>query len=130
MCGMDFLTQPQIDLIVLDLPIFPALGNGEAQGVDFGPQVSENWGFSPLNFFGARMNTHIGDQIFQDTPRRVAKLRKNRPRDVEKSVVGKKKTKLECGPMPSVMAALPNIDGALCSTPQSLAEAQYWSAVQ
>ena len=24
--------------------------------------------------------------------------------------------KLECGPMPNVMAALPNIDGALCST--------------
>ena len=28
-----------------------------------------------------------------------------------------------------VMAALPNIGGALCSTPQSLAGAQYWSAV-
>ena len=38
--------------------------------------------------------------------------------------------KLECGPMPSVMAALPNIGGALWSTPQSLADAQYWSAVQ
>jgi len=37
---------------------------------------------------------------------------------------------LECGPMPNVMAALPNIDGALCSTPQSLADAKYWSAVQ
>jgi len=24
---------------------------------------------------------------------------------------------LECGPMPSVMVALPNIGGALCSTP-------------
>jgi len=32
--------------------------------------------------------------------------------------------------MPSVMAALTNIDGALCSTPQSLADTQYWSAVQ
>ena len=32
--------------------------------------------------------------------------------------------------MPNVMAALPNIDGALRSTPQSLADAQYWSAVQ
>jgi len=42
---------------------------------------------------------------------------------------GKKKG-LECGPMPNVMAALPNIGGALCSTPQSLADAQYWSAVQ
>jgi len=30
------------------------------------------------------------------------------------------KAKLECGPMPNVMAALPNIGGALCSTPQSL----------
>jgi len=38
--------------------------------------------------------------------------------------------KLECGPMPNVMAALPNIGGDLCSTPQSLADAQYWSAVQ
>ena len=26
--------------------------------------------------------------------------------------------KLECGPMPNVMAALANIGGALCSTPQ------------
>ena len=31
--------------------------------------------------------------------------------------------------MPNVMAALLNIGGALCSTPQSLADAQYWSAV-
>jgi len=27
--------------------------------------------------------------------------------------------------MPDVMAALPNIDGGLCSTPQSLADAHY-----
>jgi len=32
--------------------------------------------------------------------------------------------------MPNVMAALPNIGGALCSTPQSLADAHYYSAVQ
>ena len=38
--------------------------------------------------------------------------------------------KLECGPMPNVMVALPNIGGALCSTPQSLARAHYSSAVQ
>jgi len=37
---------------------------------------------------------------------------------------------LECGPMPNAMAALPNIGGALCLTQQSLADAQYWSAVQ
>jgi len=29
----------------------------------------------------------------------------------------------KCGPMPNVMVALPNIGGALCSTPQSLADA-------
>jgi len=33
--------------------------------------------------------------------------------------------KLECGPMPNLMVALPNIRGALCSTPQSLADAHY-----
>jgi len=35
------------------------------------------------------------------------------------------KNELECGPMPNVMAALPNIGGTLCSTPQSLADAHY-----
>ena len=33
--------------------------------------------------------------------------------------------KLECAPMPNVMVALPNTGGALCSTPQSLADAHY-----
>jgi len=32
---------------------------------------------------------------------------------------------LECGPMPNVMVALPNIGAALCSTLQSLADAHY-----
>jgi len=32
--------------------------------------------------------------------------------------------------MPNVMAALPNIGGALSSTPQSLADAHYQSVVQ
>jgi len=41
-----------------------------------------------------------------------------------------KNRKLESGPMPYVMAALPNTGGALCSTPQSLTDTQYWSAVQ
>jgi len=36
-----------------------------------------------------------------------------------------KPTEIECGPMPNVMAALPNIGGALCSTPQSLADVHY-----
>ena len=36
------------------------------------------------------------------------------------------KITLECGPMPNVMVALPNIGGDFCSTPQSLADAHYW----
>jgi len=32
---------------------------------------------------------------------------------------------LECGPMPNLMVALQNTGGALCSTPQSLADAHY-----
>jgi len=35
----------------------------------------------------------------------------------------RRKKKLECGPMPNLMVALPNIGRALCSTPQSLADA-------
>jgi len=31
--------------------------------------------------------------------------------------------KLECGPMPNMIAELPNIGGVLCLTPQSLADA-------
>jgi len=37
--------------------------------------------------------------------------------------------KLECGPVPNVMATLLNIGGALCLTPQSLADTHYYSAV-
>jgi len=40
------------------------------------------------------------------------------------------KKELESGPMSNVMAAMPNIGGALCSTPQSLADAHYQSAMQ
>jgi len=43
---------------------------------------------------------------------------------------GKKIQKLECGLMPKVMAALPNIGGDLCTTPQSLADAHYYRDVQ
>ena len=32
--------------------------------------------------------------------------------------------------MPNVMAALPNTGGALCSTPQTLADAHYYSVSQ
>ena len=41
--------------------------------------------------------------------------------DIERYI----KKELECGPVPNVMAALPNIGGALCSMPQSFADAQY-----
>ena len=37
----------------------------------------------------------------------------------------KKHLQLESGPMPNVTVALPYIGGALCSTPQSLADAHY-----
>jgi len=40
----------------------------------------------------------------------------------------RKKEELEREPMPNVMAALPNVGGALCSTPQSLADAHYYMA--
>ena len=42
------------------------------------------------------------------------------------SVTDQIHNKLERGPMPNVMVALPNIGGALCSTPQSLADAHYY----
>jgi len=45
-------------------------------------------------------------------------------------VIKLQQLQLECGPMPNVMAALPNICGALRSTPQSLADVHYHSAVQ
>jgi len=45
-------------------------------------------------------------------------------------LINTKSSELECGPMPNVMVALPNIGGALCSTPQSLADAHYYSVVQ
>jgi len=40
-------------------------------------------------------------------------------------LISQYKLELECGPMPNVMVALPNIGGALCSMPQSLADAHY-----
>jgi len=42
---------------------------------------------------------------------------------VTETVTEKLQLKLECGQMPNLMVALPNIGGALCSTPQSLADA-------
>jgi len=42
-----------------------------------------------------------------------------------KYLIHEQKNKLECGPMPNLMVALPNIGGAVCSAPQSLADAHY-----
>ena len=50
MFGMDVLTKPQIDLIVLDFPIFLALGNGGLKVSILDLQIDENCGFSPLEF--------------------------------------------------------------------------------
>jgi len=41
------------------------------------------------------------------------------------STVGKIVKQLGCGPVRNLMVALPNIGGALCSMPQSLADAHY-----
>jgi len=57
------------------------------------------------------------EEIYKDTNR-------NYPQHSKVAHV-KKRMQLECGPMPNVMVALPNIGGAFCSTPQSLADAHY-----
>ena len=57
----------------------------------WGPEIGENWDFSPRIFSGGKYEHPIGHNQFQNIPRRVAKFRENRLRDVEKSVVGKKK---------------------------------------
>jgi len=45
--------------------------------------------------------------------------------EIQQQKKAKNLTNLECGPMPNLMVALSNIGGALCSTPQSLADAHY-----
>ena len=45
--------------------------------------------------------------------------------EIKKEEEERNSMKLECGPMPNMMVALPNIGGAPCSTPQSLADAHY-----
>jgi len=56
-----------------------------------GPEMGEKR-FSPLKFLGTRTNTPMGDKLFQNIQRRVAKFRDSRPRsrNVEKSVHGKR----------------------------------------
>jgi len=46
-------------------------------------------------------------------------------RGEKKNKKERNRMKLEWGLLPNLMVALPNIGGALCSTPQSLADAHY-----
>jgi len=59
-------------------------------------------------------------QVSRPTRRRIGHLCSS-PRRISWLVL----KKLECGPMPNLMVALPNIGGTRCSTPQSLADAHY-----
>jgi len=52
----------------------------------------------------------------------TAEIRRGKKKKEERR---RKKKELECGPLPNLMVALPNIGDALCSTPQSLADAHY-----
>jgi len=87
---------------------------------------------------------HFGAKPFSGSPRYISYTNKNTQTDGAKNrtfrsslLAGtmqwiltvlnlvKSSYELECGPMPNVMAALPNIGGALCSTPRSLADGHY-----
>jgi len=124
MFGMDVLIEPQIGPIVLDFPIFAALGNDGAQSVDFG-------------FANRRQLGIFAPQIFRQHIQEINYVRTYRVvwhRDVEKSVDGKKEKitrrkynslslsrstviTLDCGPMSNVITAQPNIGGASPKVP-------------
>jgi len=70
------------------------------------------WRCSPTNLFA----------WYGKTKPNTTKARIHQSKDMYNT---KKHYKLECGPMPNVMVALPNIGGALCSTLQSLADDHY-----
>jgi len=53
----------QIDTVVLDFLIFPALRNGGAQGVDFGSANRQKLGVFAPQFLGDTIKTYIGDKI-------------------------------------------------------------------
>jgi len=64
--------------------------------------------------------------------KKIERRKKKKKKPQDKNIMSASATegghnnwKLECGPMPNVMAAMPNIGGAFCSTPQSLADAHY-----
>ena len=55
----------------------------------------------------------------------TAEIRRGKKEEEEEERRRNRMKILECGPMPNLMVALPNVAGALCSTPQSLADAYY-----
>jgi len=78
-------------------------------------------------------------QLTRFVEMRVERLELSSHVDPNTTVVGcqvlnnkqtRKSKKLESGSMPIAMAALWNIGDSLCSTPQSLADGHYLSAVQ
>ena len=83
-CMVNVVAQPQINPIVLDIPISLALWNYGAQSVDFGSANSRKLGVFAPQFLGSKY------ERFRNIPHRVAKFRENRFRDVEKSVSRKK----------------------------------------
>jgi len=87
----------QIDPIVLNFPIFLALGNGGAQSVDFGSQICKIGGFRPSNFIGVtyEQNIQTEDKTCQDTPRSWQGFAKIGPGTSKNLWWGKKKIKLE-----------------------------------
>jgi len=78
-----------------------------------------------ISLFSVRTNTHLldGDTLVCKLVALTSETKLTLTLTIRKNP--KTKLTLECGPMPNVMVALPNIGGALCSTPQSLADAHY-----
>jgi len=91
-----------------------------------GAQMATFWRFLRVAFPASRAQ-HVSDlhSKFTLRPHHVWKYGRhpisNRLGEEKK----KEEEKLEYGPMPNVMVALSNIGGALCSTPQSLADVHY-----
>jgi len=104
--------------------------------VNFSNVIEKAFGLDPLNLMRFRdryLATSLGRDFVVHSVRLSRHLGQFSHEDVMPvasiastgSVTRRHKPKLECGPMPNVMVALPNTGGALCSTPQSLADAHY-----
>jgi len=107
----------------------------------FGPIMAENcwrvWG-TPANFNGFRVSAALlhgtpavsVPQTLQRRTEGATYIRQGGHHVGHWPTFLVEQIKLECWPMPNVIVALPNIGGALCSTPQSLADTHYLTAVQ